>query len=225
MQKNPLKMTLTEIESALEMARRRVRKDAVRALGSETAVAGYERLRRRSERIGPEGDAAFDTLWRFEQSLTDRQRRLLFGDRRDPRLDPDELEEVRRAFEPALIAEQPADLFPELRRNLPRVRPGRLKALTSLSGADISRNLSEIVSAIRVREALVRLRAFGVSGAGILNGVLQDFQRQGGDAEDARFMLHPWSDSVGQDEAAGVGSHTASGTPGQQGERTWGNGF
>jgi len=218
MQKNPLKMTLTEIESALEMARRRVREDTIRALGSEKAAIRYERLRRRAERIGPEGDAAFDTLWRFEQSLTDRQRRLLFGDRLDPRLDPEDLEEVRRAFEPALIAEQPADLFPELRRNLPRVRPDRLKALTSLSGTDISRNLSEIVAAIRVREAIARLRGFGVSGAGILNGVLRDFQRQGVDTGDAWFMLDHWSDVAGRGDVAGVGSHTAWGTAGQQGE-------
>ena len=221
MQKNPLHMTVEEIKRELETARRRVREDTIRALGSEKAAVRYERLRRRAEWIGAQGDVAFNALARLEQSLTGTQRGLLFGDRRDARLDPDEWEEVRRAFEPAMVAERPEDLFPDLRRNLPRVHPDRARELASLSGSDISKHLLEIVAAIRVRDALIWLRAFGVSGAGILQGVVRDFTRQGISHEDARFMLRRWSDFAGHGDAAGEGSHSASVTPGQQGERTW----
>ena len=221
MQKNPLHMTIQEIERELEAARRRVREDTVRALGSEKAAVRYERLRRRAEWIGAEGDIAFNALARIEQSLTGAQRGLLFGDRRDARLEPDELEEVRRAFEPAMVAERSEELFSELRRNLPRVHPDRARELASLSGTDISKHLLDIVAAIRVREALLRLRAFGVSRVGILQGVVRDFTGQGISSEDAWFMLRHWSDSEGHDDAAGAGSRTASGISGQQGKRTW----
>ena len=218
MQRNPLHMTVEEIERELKAARRRVREDTVRALGSQKAAIRYERLRRRAEWIGAEGDIAFNALARLERSLTGAQRGLLFGDRCDTRLDPEELEEIRRAFEPALAAERPADLFPELRRNLPRVRPDRARELASLSGTDIGRRLLEIVAAIRVREALLRLRAFGVSGAGVLKGVVRDFTRQRIDTEDAWFMLRHWSDFARHGDAAGEGGRTASGPPGQQGD-------
>ena len=221
MQKNPLHMTVEEIKRELETARRRVREDTIRALGSEKAAVRYERLRRRAEWIGAEGDIAFNALARLERSLTGTQRGLLFGDRRDARLDPDELEEVRRAFEPAIAAERPADLFPELRRNLPRVRPDRARELASLSGIDIGKHLFEIVAAIRVREALVRLRAFEVTGAGILQEVVRDFTRQGIGPEDAWFMLRHWGGSGGHVDVAGVGGRSASGISGQQGEWTW----
>ena len=192
MQQNPLQMTPEDAEIALEAARGRVQEEAVRALGSEEAVDLYERLRRRAERIGQVGDAAFDELMRFEAGLTDGQRRLLFGDRNDPCLEPEELEEVRRAFEPALLAEGPGDIYPELRRHMAKVDPNRLKELASLSGVEITRRLSEIVSAIRVREAVARLKGFGVSDAEILRGVLEDFRRQGVEGEDARMMIRKW---------------------------------
>ena len=192
MQKNPFQMTLQEIEREIQAAEKRIQADAVRALGSREAVARYERLRRRAERIGPQGDAAFDALRRFENRLSNTQRRLLFGDRSDSRLDPEGLAEVRKAFELALLAEQPEHLFPELRRNLSRVDPARIEDVVSLSGPAISRRLPEITAAIRIREAVTRLRGFGISDADILKGVFRDYLLRGVDAEDAWFIIRRW---------------------------------
>ena len=192
MQQNPLQMTPEHVEIALEAAKTRVQEEAIRALGSEEAVDLYERLRRRAERIGPAGDAAFDELMHFEAGLTDGQRRLLFGDQSDPCLDPEDLEEVCRAFEPALLTEYPGNLYPELRRHMGKVDPNQLEQLAGLSSTKISRRLPVIVSAIRVREAVARLKGFGLSDAEILRGVLEDFNRQGVEGEDARMMIRKW---------------------------------
>ena len=191
-QKNPLSMTWEETEAEIEVAKTQERDDAIRVLGSPEAVSEFDALMRRSERIGPEGDEAFRKVQGIENSLTEEQKRLLFGHISDPRLVAEDLEEVRKAFEFASLADKPEHLFPDLRRRMPRVDPARVGELESLSGTDIRKNLTEIVSAIRVREALVRLAEMGLSEADIMKGVAADFRRQGVEAADVEFMIREW---------------------------------